>query len=93
MLRLLGLEGNKDVVVEVPLYGHRRKLQYCSFRSIFVLFVVCGMNEIGILVVYLQDIEHHLPYEFGKGYNFSEDRMTAELLGRRHIERETDEEE
>ena len=51
-----------------------------------MLFIVCGMDEVGILVVYLEDVEHHLPNEFGEGDNLAEDGVTTELFGSRHIE-------
>ena len=30
-----------------------------------LLLIVGGMDEVGVLMVYFEDIENHLPYEFG----------------------------
>ena len=35
--------------------------------NFFFLAVVGGMDEVGVLAVYLQDVHHHLPNEFGQG--------------------------
>ena len=32
-------------------------------KRAFILFVVCCVNEICILPVYLEDVEYHLPYK------------------------------
>jgi len=39
------------------------------------------VDEVGILVVYLEDVEHHLPYEHGKGKYLAENGMLAQLFG------------
>ena len=59
----------------------------------YTLFIVCRMDEVSILMVYLEDVEYHLPNEFRKGDNFAEDGVATKFLRGRHIERETDEEE
>lgn len=42
---------------------------------------MCGVDEVGILVVYLEDVEYHLPYEHGEGEYLAEDGMLAQLFG------------
>ena len=39
------------------------------------------MDKGGIVVVYLQDIEYHFPYEFGKGGNLAEEGTCAKRGG------------
>ena len=57
------------------------------------LFVVGGMDEVGVLVIYLQEVEHHLPDQHGQRENLAEDGMAAQLSGSGDIERDADEEE
>ena len=45
-----------------------------------------GVDEVGILVVNLEDVEHHLPYEHGEGEYLAENGMLAQLFGRGDIE-------
>ena len=52
-----------------------------------------GVDEICVFAVYLQNVENHLPYQHGDGQNLAEDRVAAQLFRRRHVERQTDEEE
>jgi hypothetical protein len=46
------------------------------------LFIVGGVDKVGVLAVYLQYVENHLPYQHGDGQNLSEDRVAAQLFGR-----------
>ena len=51
------------------------------------------MDEVGVLAVNLEDVEHHLPHELGQGEYLAEDGVAAQLLGRRDVERQADEQE
>ena len=55
--------------------------------------VVGGVNEVGVLAVNLEDVEHHLPDELGQGEYLAEDGVAAQLLGCRDVERQADEQE
>lgn len=52
-----------------------------------------GVDEVGILVINLQYVEHHFPYEYGKGEYLAEDGMLAQLFGRGDIEGTADSQE
>lgn len=51
------------------------------------------VDEVRILMVYLQDIGQHLPYQHRQGEQLAEDGVLAELFGGGDVERQTDEEE
>ena len=57
------------------------------------LFIVRSMDEVGILAVYFQDVEHHLPYEFGEGENLAKDGVPTQLLRCGKVEGDTGAEE
>ena len=54
--------------------------------STFFVSTVLGVDEIGILTVYLQYVENHLPYQHGQRQNLAEDRMAAQLFWRGDIQ-------
>lgn len=56
------------------------------------LLIVCSMDEVRILAVYLQDVQKHLPDQGGQGEYLTINRMAAQLTGGRHVERNADEE-
>jgi hypothetical protein len=41
--------------------------------------------EVGILVINLQYVEYHLPYEHGEGEYLAENGMLAQMFGDRDI--------
>ena len=51
---------------------------------------MCGVDEVRVLTVYLQDVENHLPNQHGQGENLAEDRMAAQLFGGCDVEGDTD---
>ena len=51
------------------------------------------MDEVCILVVYLHEVEHHAPDEYGEGGDFAEDAVAAQPFGNGDVEGQTYDEE
>ena len=54
------------------------------------LFIMRGVDEVGVLVVYLQQIQYHAPNQLGQGDNLSKDGVIAKLSWGGNIEGQAD---